>query len=111
MVVAIGGTGQTDQRSGQLVLNFCGVGLLAAYACLTGTTLATGSLFTLKTNIVLRPLLDDSPIGADGYDMKGNVLAAVFDSGFDSKAEASAAGDGHPGNGDGTDIVIPEDQR
>ena len=65
-----------------------------------------GNVDTLRS-----PLPDDSSIGADGYDMKGNVLAAVLNGGFDRMAEATAAGDGHPGNGDGTDIVIPEDQR
>ena len=51
MLVAFGSTGQTDQAAGELILDLGGVGPLAAYTYLTGTTLATGSLLTLKTKL------------------------------------------------------------
>jgi hypothetical protein len=43
------GSGQANQRAGQLILDFCGVGFLTAYACFASGSLATGGLLTLVT--------------------------------------------------------------
>ena len=49
VVIPFGGSCQTDQRTGQLILDLCGVSLLAADTCITGASLAAGGLFALKT--------------------------------------------------------------
>ena len=49
MLVVLGRSGKTDQRTGQSVLQLGGVGLLAADTDIACAALAIGSLFTLKT--------------------------------------------------------------
>ena len=44
--------------------------------------------------------VDSIALGTDGYDMKRNILAAVFNGGFYRVRQTAAAGDRHPGNGD-----------
>ena len=82
MLIAFGGTGQTDEAAGQLILDLGGIRFLSADTDLTCTGLAAGSLFTLKTKHSLSPLHDDLSVGTDGNDMKGNILAAVSHSGL-----------------------------
>lgn len=53
-------------------------------------------------------LPDNSSVGADGYDMKGNILAAVCNGSFDRKGQTAAAGHSHAGDGDGTDVIKGE---
>ena len=49
MLVALSSTGQTDQRTGQLVLKFRCISLFTADTHITRTGLAASGLFTLKT--------------------------------------------------------------
>ena len=44
-----GSPGKPDQRAGQSVLKQGGIGLFAAYSCISGAAGASGRLFTLKT--------------------------------------------------------------
>ena len=49
MFVALGCSCQTDQRTSQLILKFCGICFLATDTYITHTGFAAGGLFTLKT--------------------------------------------------------------
>ena len=64
-----------------------------------------------KQNIVNAPLSDDLPVRGNGYDVQRNALTAVFGCCFHCSAQAAATGYGHPGDGDGADIVVLKNLR
>ena len=50
-------------------------------------------------------LSDDLPIGTNGYNVQRYIPTTIFDGSLYSIAETTAAGNGHPGDCDGADIV------
>ena len=111
ILVTLGRSGKANEGTSKLILQLGSIRLLTADACRSSTTGAAYSLLTLKTKHNRFSLFYDLSIKSDGYDIKRNVLSAVFDRGFHCVAQDAAAGHDHPGNSNGVDIVMQKDLR
>ena len=66
-------------------------------------TIALVIISTINTNLLL---VEDFAVGRDGNHPERDVLAAGLQCLLDSKAQSAAAGDLHPNNSQGLDIIV-----
>lgn len=91
-------------------LDILGLGILFLFTVWDATT-GDNYGFSCKYPIEITPLPNDFSVRTDGYDMQGDVFATVFQSSLHRVTQTTAAWNGHPGDCDGSDIVVLENLR